>query len=45
MDARQQFALTNPLNRADNFDAIAQLTVDRKLPGKMLVRSILAVDR
>lgn len=45
MNDAQAFALAHPLNRADDFHLIHQLTTDTVVPGGNLLRVILAIDR
>lgn len=45
MNDAQAFALANPLNRADDFHLLPQLTTDTVVPGGNLLRVILAIDR
>jgi hypothetical protein len=45
MNERQRYALRHPLNRADDFDLLPQLTTDTVIPGGDLLRMILAIDR
>lgn len=45
MNDRQLHALRHPLNRADDFDLLQQLTTDTVVPGGNLLRVILAIDR
>lgn len=45
MNDAQAFALANPLNRADDFGLLAQLTTDTVVAGGNLLRVLLAIDR
>lgn len=46
MDARQSYALANPLTRADGNPATMRpLTRDKRHATGLLIRTILAVDR